>query len=336
MQGSTLYTVTDLGPANNVRGLNDKGQVLGGTDSGSFFYDGSTRYALPPPPSGSFSGAGLNNEGQIVGTVLKPGYDYSLAVYSNGAFQSLGGSPNASATAINDAGQIAGDQVRGFQAFFYSGGTFTNIGVLPGDGISAARGIAPNGDVLAVSIGSPGLAYHPVLFSNGTLTPVAGSTGLSSEVSGINSKGQVVGSEFIVKGSGVGEAVLFSGGQAQLLGFLPGSGVSESFANAVNDSGVIVGGNLNSIYARAFVDYSGTGLVDLNSLLVNGSGWVLEDASAVNNEGQIAGSGLYQGRNEAFLLTPVTTPEPNSPALAALGLAILSGFLGLARHQGTR
>ena len=331
LEGSTLYSVTDLGPAVNVRALNDKGQVLGTAENGSFFYDGSRRYTLPAPPSGVFSGAGLNNNGEIAGTVTNPGADYSLAIYSNGTYRLLGGSPNATATAINDAGQIAGDQVRSYRASLYSAGTFTSIGVLPGDSDSAARAIAPNGDVLAVSFRSS--SYHPVIFSNGTLTPVPGSAGLNSEASGINSKGQVVGSVNMSSGDVVEEAVLFSGGEAHLLGALPGSGISESSADSINDSGVIVGMNLNSIYPKAIVDYSDTGLVDLNSLLVNGEGWTLRDADAINNEGQITGTGWYEGRNDAYLLTPVTTPEPATWALAAFGITTLGCFLRYARRR---
>lgn len=42
----------------------------------------------------------------------------------------------------------------------------------------------------------------------------------------------------------------------------------------------------------------------LNTLLPNGSGWNLQQATAINSHGQIVGEGLYHGSQSAFLLTP--------------------------------
>lgn len=44
---------------------------------------------------------------------------------------------------------------------------------------------------------------------------------------------------------------------------------------------------------------------DLNNLIPASSGWVLVEANAINNTGQITGYGLKGGHNHAFLLTPV-------------------------------
>jgi hypothetical protein len=56
---------------------------------------------------------------------------------------------------------------------------------------------------------------------------------------------------------------------------------------------------------------------DLNGLIAVGSGWVLNQAYAINGAGQITGYGAIGGASHAFLLTPV--PEPSS--LSLLGLA---------------
>lgn len=331
-EGSTFYTVTDLGPANSVTALNESGQVLGWTDNGSFYYDGSSRYLLPAPPNGSFRGAGLNNRGEIVGTVTSPGSDYSIAVYSNGAYRTVVQGPNASASAINDAGQIAGQELRAYEGALYSGGTITGIGTLPGDFASSTRAIASNGDVLALSQGSTG--GHAAIFSNGTLSPVAGSVGLDVfDVTAFNNHGQVVGAVALYGGSLPIEAVLFSGGAAVLLGAFPGSEIQETFASSINDSGVIVGDDIYGVSSTAFIDYSGTGLIDLNSLLINGSGWMLQNANGVNNAGQIAGTGLFDGRKEAFLLSPAAnTPEPASAALVLCGVAVAYSVRRYARR----
>jgi hypothetical protein len=58
-------------------------------------------------------------------------------------------------------------------------------------------------------------------------------------------------------------------------------------------------------------------MVDLNSLISPTSGWVLEQANAINDNGQIVGFGTIDGETHGFLLTPV--PEPGSLSLLAVG-----------------
>jgi uncharacterized membrane protein len=57
---------------------------------------------------------------------------------------------------------------------------------------------------------------------------------------------------------------------------------------------------------RAFL-YDGGKMVDLNTLIDPSSGWVLQRAAAINDAGQIVGSGFFNGETylEAFLLTPL-------------------------------
>ena len=56
--------------------------------------------------------------------------------------------------------------------------------------------------------------------------------------------------------------------------------------------------------AGAFV-YSGGKMQDLNRLIPRGSGWTLGDARAINDKGQIVGDGQHDGKQRAFLLTPI-------------------------------
>jgi hypothetical protein len=60
-------------------------------------------------------------------------------------------------------------------------------------------------------------------------------------------------------------------------------------------------------------------MIDLNSLLDSGSGWVLTSANGINDSGQITGTGIFQGQTHAYLLTP-TVPEPSSFLLAGSGV----------------
>ncbi|MCW3052237.1 MAG: hypothetical protein JWN14_1407, partial [Chthonomonadales bacterium] len=51
-------------------------------------------------------------------------------------------------------------------------------------------------------------------------------------------------------------------------------------------------------------------MVDLNSLLPADSGWVLTNANGINDRGQIVGSGIYQGKQRAYLLSPLGPHPP--------------------------
>ena len=318
-RGATFYSITDIGPATGITGLNDSGQVAGLGPSGSFLYDGAY-HAIPNPTGGTFYAAALNNNGQVVGEISFPGFSYAIGLYSGGTVQVLGLGSNVSGSAINNAGLIAGDLIYQYQAMTYANGTITPIGVLPGDGESTTRGLNQAGDVLVYSAGSIG---HAGIYLGGALRAVTGSAGLDVQPEGINNLDQVVGSYSTANRALPVEAILFSGGQAIPLGALAGTGTEESFADAINDSGIIVGSTMFTAQSRATVFDPDLGPVDLNSLLVNGSGWTLQSARRVNDAGQIAGIGMYQGIESGFLLDPVPTPEPLSAGFTALGVALL-------------
>ena len=100
-------------------------------------------------------------------------------------------------------------------------------------------------------------------------------------------------------------------------------GGATSYANGINDAGQVVGQS----NGHAFLFINGK-LTDLNSLIPASSGWNLWIANAINNKGQIIGTGTNpNGATRAFLLTPVSeAPEPTSLTLLSLGA------LGLAGH----
>jgi hypothetical protein len=95
----------------------------------------------------------------------------------------------------------------------------------------------------------------------------------------------------------------------------------------INDFGQVVGYNGNDLGNIATI-WDGTTPIALNSLLDStGAGWNLKQAHAINNLGQIAASGTFEGQDRAVLLTP--TPEPASAVLLLGGAALL----GLRRQR---
>jgi probable HAF family extracellular repeat protein len=54
-------------------------------------------------------------------------------------------------------------------------------------------------------------------------------------------------------------------------------------------------------------------MIDLNTLIPVGPAWVLSEATAINDGGQIVGTGGINGQTHAFLLTPgVARPHPQA------------------------
>jgi len=96
-----------------------------------------------------------------------------------------------------------------------------------------------------------------------------------------------------------------------------------SIATSINDVGQIVGrATDNEGNGRATLfDNTGAGNnIDLNTIIDPNSGWSLEKANDINNNGWIVGNGINpQGENHAFLLVPISTKysggtgEPNNP-----------------------
>ncbi|HLJ16807.1 MAG TPA: hypothetical protein VKV15_20095 [Bryobacteraceae bacterium] len=81
-----------------------------------------------------------------------------------------------------------------------------------------------------------------------------------------------------------------------------------SEGDAINSSGQVVGqasvkNNSGYIIYHA-VKFSGGKAVDLNGLIPAGTGWLLTQATGINDSGQIAGIGTIHNQQHAFLLAP--------------------------------
>ena len=85
----------------------------------------------------------------------------------------------------------------------------------------------------------------------------------------------------------------------------------NSYSYNVGAGGQVVGASeveITSDDTHAFLYTSGSGMVDLNTLIDPLSGWELLDAADINDAGQITGQGLIGGEYHAYLLTPVPIP----------------------------
>ena len=83
--------------------------------------------------------------------------------------------------------------------------------------------------------------------------------------------------------------------------FRRGGGVGGNSAGlAINSSGTVVG----TCGVAAMWDTTGARR-DLNTLISKDSGWLLSEATSINDAGQIVGYGLKLGELHGFLLTPL-------------------------------
>jgi hypothetical protein len=101
------------------------------------------------------------------------------------------------------------------------------------------------------------------------------------------------------------------------------TGFTWGYLTGINDSGQMVGTGSDNpqIYSKAFFS-DGSNSTDL-SLLITDPAWTLIDAVAINNAGQIAGTGTLNGVETAYLLTPLPAfqNQPVNPLLELIYLA---------------
>ena len=82
------------------------------------------------------------------------------------------------------------------------------------------------------------------------------------------------------------------------------------FAYGINNCGQIVGysgpdKNGSDLHNTHAVLWENGQVIDLQNQIPGNSGWVLRQAAGINDRGQITGIGQHNGKNRAFLLTPV-------------------------------
>lgn len=311
----TRYTMTVLagGIDASVSGLNDAGQAALSADAQGYVGSGDTLMALNALPKhhASFAYA-INNSGQAAGASFNiPGH--ARAFVWDGATHKIGslpGYPYSEARGISDTGVVAGfaetghaDRLRAWVSHAFvrqADGLLVDLGTLGGP-YSAAYTISASGSVAGKADTDSGATHAFLWTENGGMTDLGTLGGANSAAYAVSSAGAVAGvSE--TDDSGTRHGFLTLGGQMHDLAPLPG--MDSSVAYAVNGTDQAVGISQTAAGIKRATLWQNGKPTDLNTLLPPHSGWVLTEARAVNNHGQIAGQGLWNGRPCAFLLTP--------------------------------
>ena len=171
-----------------------------------------------------------------------------------------------------------------------------------------------NNDEVAVGTTYSSTSHHAVTFQNNRFTALPLGGAEASEARAINDRSDVVGD--VSDATRQRQACLWKGNELILLGTL---GFASS-AEAINDRGQIVGWcdtedgivdeyALESVrdaskYPHAFLYQEGK-LIDLNAAIPTSSEWILRSANAINDGGEIIGTGIHKGRWSGFILRPV-------------------------------
>lgn len=303
--GGTLH---DIPGATHAHAVNEAGQIAGTTLTGAFLFDGNLR------EWDGYGGYGINESGQISGNKeLKNPYratplPLDPAIYTPNRWDNLG---------------IATVYSRGTRQ-----GVYADLYLL--DDINDA-GFAIGTRRRYGLTGSSPILTTPA-FKAVTYLPVP----YGGSARAINSQNLVVGATGSNSTTGeYAHAYLYDYNADSLhdLGTLHG-GLTSSAAD-INELNQVVGTSwlvtqLTSLYDptqyHAFLWENGT-MSDLNDLLPAGSGWILTAATAINDSGDIVGTGLLNGQVHGFLLTSGQTqpPTPSQPPVAIVDVDVTTG-----------
>jgi probable HAF family extracellular repeat protein len=323
---SQTYVVVGLDTnASFATGINNAGQVSGYSPSAT---NAARAWRWSPGGGrtdlGSFGGAdnralAINGAGQVAGYSTDVSGVAHGFKFSGGSLLDVGGAgagTNIFPQAINGAGIISGFTTFGGAtlSFLATSNNFSVLGTILGaapPATASAFGINDAGRVVGTGSWQNGFQHAFRTGANGlNLQDLGTLGGDESSAAAINTIGQVVGTAQPITGDS--HAFLFSDGAGMTdLGTLGGIG---SDALALNNIGVVVGSSqIANGEVHAFAWTAGGGMRDLNNLIPINAGWVLTEATGVNDLGQIVGNGLLNGQPRAFLLTSNSGADTNPP-----------------------
>jgi PKD repeat protein len=350
------YQIIDLGTDVAPTDINNQGTVVGSrrTDMGNIAFRWSAATGIEDIVGATAAHAVNNELGQITGTTLSGAFLFDGTLQLWDGFGAYG---------INESGQISGNKQLSnpyrptplpLDPAVYTPDRWDNLGIATVYSRGTEQGVYADLYVLddindagfAVGkrqryglVGSSAILTTPE-FGDVTYLPIPN----GGYAAAINNQNMVVGATG--NNSTTDEyahAYLYdyNTGTFQDLGTLNG-GLTSSAAD-INERNQVVGTSwlvtrLTSLYDptqyRAVIWDNGQ-IVDLNTLILSDSGWLLTSATAINDNGDIVGSGLKDGQVHGFLLSgdqssvPVPPPAPNAAPVALASADVTRGKVPL-------
>ena len=335
---SVTYTLTDIGTLGGTQstglGLDECGKVVGesyatgSTSYRPYFWDGTTMTDLGTFGGQTGAAIGVNTGGRVCGSAQTATSEQRPFIWTQATNTKADlGTPGTSAAAydINDSNQVVGQwEIAQLQdrAFIWTQATGMQHITAPWGTPIAAYAVNNAGHTVGTAQ-TPTGASHAFLSSGGVVTDLGTLGGTNSFAYDLNETGVVVGAAYIPSPNASSPFHAFrwtSAGGMQDLGTLGGT---RSIAYGVNASGHIVGyAEIPAGVKHAFIwtDDNSNGAPDAGELkdlnvLAPGTGWTFLEARAINDRGQIVGTGTNpSGQTRAFLLTPSNAgPSPCDP-----------------------
>lgn len=334
--GMTALGTLD-GNYSSATGINESGQVVG------YSYADSSRLFMHPFITGP-NGIGITDLGATNQMMIDyPGpngpffYEFSVANGINESGQVVGqdgvgypsGRSDAFMTGPNGAGMVKLSYPE--ESITVRFPDTSEIEMPSSSFYSGATAINDNGQVVGY-LTDPFL-FNTHLFITGPnghgMTFIDGLGDSYSSVDSINNRGEVVGSFSL---GGIEYHAFMTGPNGVGITDLGTLGGIHSSASDINESKQVIGSSQTSDGSFHAFLYGDGKMTDLSILPeVLNAGWTDLRANAINDLGQIVGSGKLNGFTQAFLLAPVSAvPEPQTYAMLLVGLGLI-GFLGRRR-----
>jgi probable HAF family extracellular repeat protein len=289
----------------------------------------------------SSSGSAINSSGQVAGSsTLGNGHTHAIRVDADGSIHDLGvlgGSIDFSlANGINDLGQVTGASghltpgtcfgIGGSVAFLTSPNSSMtasdDLGTLLG-GCRGSDGYGVNNSGQVAGYSASSSLANPL--QNAIVATSSGMTdlgllggvsrfpavsGMNATAYAINASGMIAGVSTYNHDSTIAYSALHAflstpTGPLTDIGTLGGS---YSTAFGINTAGQIVGSatTVGDAALHGFL-YSGGTILDLNNMIGSASGWTINNASAINDNGQILANATFtDGSSHSVRLDPPT------------------------------
>ena len=306
-EGAFLYSpescqMIDLGSLGGrsarATGINDDNLVVGSSvniegRTRAFGYLNGTMYDLGGPWPSKEMALSVNKFGNAAGSEVTPGGNDpgSAVVYTPGAVKylpSFEGARVVQATGINEFDQVVGHQVRSSEIVGLI--HFPTLPFPPNHGWFRIRPVSADPRIFGLDMG---------------VTPAA-----------INRYGYVTGSVGVATRHAFLSRNFFE--PTIDLGTLnPADPGVSSVGFGIDSAGRVVGFSEKVPFGGSIaVLHDGSTMIDLNTRLADSTGWELMSANAISDNGQIVGTGRFNGQQVAFVLLPTSTPHiPPKPCI---------------------